>query len=113
MTPVLRRFLSKNNIIPFLFLVIVLLSSYFVFPQDQLRIFLSFMTLIPVFLIFKIDIGPVEYSIVLLVFSAVELAFINESVANKFVLYAYWLLVVGVALYFIKYLMRTDRLIAS
>lgn len=107
--PPFRKFFTKDNAFPLLITIIVILSSHFIFPNDQLRIFLSFMILIPVFLSFKFEIGPIEYSIILLIFTSVELALNRHSVANQFALYSYWLLVTGVCTYFIKYLRYNHR----
>jgi hypothetical protein len=96
--------LSKRNIITFLYILVVILSSYFVFPQDQIKIFVSFIIIVPVCLTLKSEVSPVLYSIALLILSGFELAGANYLVANRLSLYSYWLLVAGLIIYFIEFL---------
>jgi hypothetical protein len=71
-----------------------------------LETFLSFIILIPIFIYFKWDGRiPVGYALLMLILSAIILAFYkNEALANQVAIYAYWLLVVGVICLTIEYL---------
>jgi hypothetical protein len=99
----LRSFTSRDNFIVFLFVAVVILLSYLVFSEDGLRVFLSFITLIPLFVLFKSNIQPIHYSLALLFLSALGLALGNEKSAHQFGIYSYWLLVVAAAVFSIDY----------
>jgi len=90
----------------YILVVIVILVSHFVFQTVDLAIFLSFLILIPIFVFFQFDGRiPIGYALLMLVLSALALAFNkNESIANQFAIYAYWLLVVGIICLLIDYL---------
>jgi len=90
----------------YVLVVIVILVSHFVFQTEDLAIFLSFLILIPIFVLFQFD-GRIliGYALLMLLLSALALAFNkNESIANQFAIYAYWLLVVGIICLLIEYL---------
>ena len=99
------RFIIANVLI-----ITVILLSNFVFHAEDLQTFTAFISLIPIFAIFKFDGRiPVAYAILMLVFAAVVLGVYNdETLANVFAIYAYWLLVVGVVCLFIEYV-REER----
>ncbi len=92
-------------------MVVSILSSYFVFSEDMVRVFLSFITLIPLFVIMKSNIHPIQYSLALLFFSAVELTLGNEKSANQLGMYSYWLLVVAGAVFSMEYLKNSLRIV--
>ena len=93
-----------------LLIIMIILVSHFVFHAEDLQTFTAFISLIPIFAIFKFDGRiPVAYAILMLVFAAVVLGVYNdESLANIFAIYAYWLLVDGVVCLFIEYV-REER----
>jgi len=65
--------------------------------------------LIPIFSILKFDGRiPIGYAILLLITAAALLSTGNENLANQVAIYAYWLLVVGVACLTIEYI-REER----
>jgi len=90
----------------YILVVIVILVSYFVFQNEDFATFLSFLILIPIFVFFQFDGRiPIGYALLMLALSALTLAFNkNESIANQFAIYAYWLLVVGITCLLIEYL---------
>jgi ABC-type transport system involved in cytochrome c biogenesis permease subunit len=110
------RFSSRSNIYRSLFIACWILLSYFFFSEtgttlvDDLRLFLSFLALIAIFVSYTADIGPVEYSIVLLILGAIGLAAGNEKIANHLAVYSYLLLIVGIIKYFIDSLKRRSRM---
>jgi len=97
----------------YILVVIVILVSHFVFQTEDFAIFLSFLILIPIFVFFQFDGRiPIGYALLMLALSALTLAFNkNESIANQFAIYAYWLLVVGITCLLIEYLreQRTSK----
>lgn len=90
----------------YILVVIVILVSHFVFQTEDFATFLSFLILIPIFVFFQFDGRiPIGYALLMLALSALTLAFNkNESIANQFAIYAYWLLVVGTTCLLIEYL---------
>jgi phage FluMu protein Com len=90
----------------YILVVIVILASHFVFQTEDFATFLSFLILIPIFVFFQFDGRiPIGYALLMLALSALTLAFNkNESIANQFAIYAYWLLVVGTTCLLIEYL---------
>jgi len=90
----------------YILVVIVILVSHFVFQTEDFATFLSFFILIPIFVFFQFDGRiPIGYALLMLALSALTLAFNkNESIANQFAIYAYWLLVVGITCLLIEYL---------
>ena len=94
----------RHNI-PYIAVFLSIFLSHFIYPHDSLKVFLTFIVLIPIFAFLKLDSRvPVGYAILMLVFAAVTLAFRkDETLANQFAIYAYWLLVVGTTLMLIEY----------
>ena len=90
----------------YILVVVVILVSHFVFQTEDFAIFLSFLILIPIFVFFQFDGRiPIGYALLMLALSALTLVFNkNESIANQFAIYAYWLLVVGTTCLLIEYL---------
>lgn len=101
--------MKKENL-PYILVTASILISHFLFQEDDLKIFISFIVLIPIFAYFKFDNRiPVGYAILLLILAAIVLAFRNnENLANQLAVYAYWLLVVGVIGMLIEYI-RENR----
>jgi len=98
-----KRKLDIKNIlieyrIPHIMVVASILAAYFVFVKSDLLTFISFVLLIIPFTYFKFDGRlPVAYGLLMLVLSAIILAFYNNiKSANQLAIYAYWLIVVGV-----------------
>ena len=104
-----RRFFIKENIPAFIFIVLSILFSYFVFsdvqssPTDDLRLLLSFVALTFIFVTFKAQIEPIEYSIALIVLTAVALSLGNTKIATLFATYSYMLVIVSIVIYFYKF----------
>ena len=104
----IRRFSSKQNIPVFIFILLSILLSYFVFAEvqstlaDDLRLFLSFITLIVIFMTIKAEVEPIEYSIVLMILTAIALPLGNIKIANIFATYGYLLVIVSIVIYFYK-----------
>jgi hypothetical protein len=92
--------------LPHIIVIISISFSYFIFQTENLAIFLSFFILIPIFVFFQFDGRiPIGYSMLMLALSALALTFYkDESFANLFAIYAYWLLVVGTTCLLIEYL---------
>ncbi|MBU5689248.1 MAG: hypothetical protein KQA41_03425 [Candidatus Aenigmarchaeota archaeon] len=97
--------------IPYLLVMLSILISHFVFKGEDLKTFLSFVVLIPIFTYFKWDGRiPVGYALVMLIAAAIVLAFMkNESLANQLAIYAYWLLVTGVLCLTIEYMRESKN----
>ncbi len=95
----------KNNL-PYLLVLISIILSHFIFKGEDLKTFLSFLLLIPIYVYLKWDGRiPVGYALLMLITAAIVLAFMkNEALANQLAIYAYWLLVVGVICLTIEYL---------
>lgn len=98
-------------ILPYILVVVSILASHFLFPHNSLLTFISFMVLIPVFILLRFDGRiPVAYAIALLIIAAFILAFQkSEDLANQIAIYSYWLLVVGVACLTIDYFREQRR----
>ena len=115
MLSLIGRFSSRSNIYRSLFITCWILLSYFFFSEtgttlvDDLRLFLSFLALIAIFFGYIADIGPVEYSIVLLILGAIGLAAGNEKIANILAVYSYFLLMVGIIKYFVDSLKKRSQ----
>ncbi len=94
----------RHNI-PYIAVFLSIFLSHFIYPHDSLKVFLTFILLIPIFAFLKLDSRiPIGYAILMLVLAAVTLAFRNdENLANQLAIYAYWLLVVGTTLMLIEY----------
>lgn len=91
--------------IPYILVVSVILISHFCLRGSNLEMFLAFIILIPIFAVMRFDGRiPVGYAILMLILSAVTLASGKEVLANQFAIYAYFLLVVGVACMLIEFL---------
>ena len=92
--------------LPYILVLISILISNFIFQTEDLPTLLSFLILIPIFVFFRYDGRiPIGYALLMLALSALTLAFNkNESIANQFAIYAYWLLVVGTTCLLIEYL---------
>ena|GEM_PF-1205662 len=109
--------LSKNEtwlilktLIPYMLVLISILVSHLLFSTDDMLIFLSYIILIPIFVILKFDGRiPIGYAILLLIIAAVILTFGNEDLANQVAIYTYWLLVVGVICLTIEYIREGRR----
>jgi 4-amino-4-deoxy-L-arabinose transferase-like glycosyltransferase len=100
-----RKFSFKSQLSSILVIISIILS-HFIFKSKDLQTSLSFIFLIPIFVYFKFDGRiPIAYALLMLVLSAIVLAFYkNENLANQLSIYAYWLLVVGVICLTIEYI---------
>lgn len=100
--------------IPYLLVILSILISYFIFQTINLAILLSFIILIPFFVFFKFDVRiPIIYALLMLMLSSGLIFFNkNESFANQFAIYAYWLLIVGIICTLIEFLkqLRTSNI---
>jgi phage FluMu protein Com len=99
--------------IPYILIIVVILISHFMLSSNDLFTFIAFITLIPIFVSLQYD-GRIAISYALLMFglTGITIGFIkNETFANQLAIYAYWLLVVGVACLLIKSLreQRTSK----
>ncbi len=97
--------------LPHIAVLLSVLLPHFIYPHDDLKIFLTFIALIPLFACLKLDSRiPAGYAILMLTLAAIILAFRNnEVVANQLAIYAYWLLVVSVTLMLIEYVRESRR----
>ena len=106
-TVLIQRYVSKNSLIPIsLTVLVVVLLSNSELGQDDLRVLLAFMTLIPVYVVYRTYNGPCEIALILLSLSAVQLSIQDVSLARTLAIYSFWLLVVAIAL------IAIDRLIS-
>jgi hypothetical protein len=112
-----KQTLEKDIIsnIPYLLVLVAIMLSHFVFKGDDLKTFLSFIALIPIFAYFKWDGRiPVGYALLMLILAAIVLAFFkNEALANQLAIYTYWLLVAGVVTLTIEYIREERGLVSS
>jgi 4-amino-4-deoxy-L-arabinose transferase-like glycosyltransferase len=101
-----KEIIDLKSQIPYILVLISIVLSHFIFKGEDLKTFLSFIVLIPIFAYFKFDGRiPIGYALLMLVLSAIVLAFYkNENLANQLSIYAYWLLVVGVICLTIEYI---------
>lgn len=92
--------------LPYISVVVVIMVSHFTFYNDDMLMLSLFLVLIPIFVFFRFDARiPIGYALLMLGLTAIALGFINnENFANQLAIYAYWLLVVGVACLLIEYL---------
>lgn len=93
-----RKFKEFKVNLPDFLIAMVIFLSYFVFKNNELAIFISFIILIPVFVYFKFDSRiSIVYAILMLILAAISLGLRNdEKLANQLAIYAYYLLFVGV-----------------
>jgi hypothetical protein len=101
--------LTPKILVPFIFTVGVICLSQFVIPLDKIKVFISFMILIPIHLMYQNYLMPILFVIVLLILSAVALVFDDPVTADQVATYSFWLLVVGLVLHCVKYF-RFERL---
>ncbi len=103
--------LKIKNLLPFFLVLISIILSHFIFHGEDLKTFLSFILLIPIFSFFKFDGRiPVGYALLMLILAAIVLAFYNnENLANQLAIYAYWLLVVGVVCLTIEFIREKGK----
>ncbi|MHA1595163.1 MAG: hypothetical protein ACTSXX_10535, partial [Candidatus Baldrarchaeia archaeon] len=67
--------------------------------------FISFIVLIPIFVIFKFDGRiPIVYALLVLTIAVIALTLYNETLANLLAIYAYWLLVVGIICLLVEFI---------
>lgn len=83
--------------IPYIIVVILILVAHFIFYNNDMAIFLSFMLIIPFFVFLEFDSRIlIGYAVLMLALSIIILGFIdNEIYVNQLSTYAYWLLVAG------------------
>ena len=94
--------LNFKILAPYILVTASILVSHLIFHSSDLLILISYIVLIPIFSILKFDGRiPIGYAILLLSTG-------NENLANQVAIYAYWLLVVGVACLTIEYI-REER----
>lgn len=96
----------RNLLISCILIIPSLLVSHFVFANNDLSIFLSFLILVPIFTLFHYK-GEIMilFSLILLLLSIIILSIDkNEIGANQLLVYVYWLLVMGVICQLIEYL---------
>jgi hypothetical protein len=74
-----------------------------VIPSDKIKIFISFMILIPIHLIHHTYRMPILFVIALLFLSSAALIFDNPILAEQIATYSFWLLIVGSILLTVKY----------
>lgn len=91
--------------------ILILISinlSHFLFIDNELLIFLSFLFLIPLFSYFNFDEKIIIlFAILILILSVISLSFYKDKIlANHLIIYVYWLLVVGVLCQLIRFLKR-------
>lgn len=78
--------------------------------QSEILTLLIFLAVLVIFAIKKYDSRiPIGFALILLVLSAVELAFASEAMANTIAIYAYYYLVVGVLLQLIEYVREKPK----
>ncbi|MFH8080526.1 MAG: hypothetical protein QXO84_01450 [Candidatus Aenigmatarchaeota archaeon] len=97
--------------IPYLLVIISIFLSHFVFKGEDLKTFLSFVVLIPIFIYFKWDGRiPIGYALLMLIIASIVLVFLkNESLANQLAIYVYWLFVVGVTCLSVEYIRESKN----
>ncbi|VVB60277.1 Uncharacterised protein [uncultured archaeon] len=75
------------------------------FTNSEVLTLVTFLALLLIYAIKKYDSRiPVAFALLLLVLSAIELAYRSEELANQIAVYAYYYLVVGVLLQLIEYI---------
>ena len=82
----------------YLLLLVPIFVSNFLLNNQDITTFLSFIIMIPIFYYFKLNAKiPIFYALSLFAISMVIIGFnLGEKIANQFIIYAYWLLIVGV-----------------
>jgi cytochrome bd-type quinol oxidase subunit 1 len=103
-------YLKKQSKISLLLPVVSILISLF-FPNDELRSFLLFVMLIPIFSLNKFDNRIiVGYGIILLLITAILNAIAKEkNIANETIILVFWLLAIGVICMIIELLKERDN----
>jgi Ca2+/Na+ antiporter len=74
-----------------------------VIPSDKIKIFISFMILIPIHLIHHSYRMPIVFILALLSLSSAALLFDKPILAEQIATYSFWLLIVGFILLAIRY----------
>ena len=72
-------------------------------PFEKIKIFTSFMILIPIHLMYHSYRMPIVFVISLMILSCAALLFDNRILAEQIATYSFWLLIVGFILLTIKY----------
>ncbi len=93
--------------IPYILVVIAVVLSKII--NSELLTLLIFLALLITYAIKKYDSRiPIAFALLLLVLSAIELAFKSEAAANQIAIYAYYYLVAGVLLQLIEYIRNPE-----
>ena len=98
-----RRF--NNYILSSLILAIVIVLSHYIFPENNGYIMASFLGVIPIFFLLKLEKRIIIiFATSLLGFTTIALSIYNDQLlANQLAIYIYWLLVAGVLCHLINY----------
>ena len=106
----LKRFF-KNKILSLIWAAAPIVISYF-FSLNELRTFLIFAILIPVFTFNKYD-GRIliGYAILLLMFASILIFTKEESYTEQLAIFSFWLLVVGICCLLIESFRKNDWMI--
>ena len=94
---------NTKTLVPFIFTVGIIVLSQFVITFDEIKIFVSFMILIPIHLLYHSYRLPLVFAIILLLISSVALIEDNQPLADQLATYSFWLLLVGFVLLVVKY----------
>ncbi len=87
-----------------------ILISHVVFHGEDFPTFISFIVLIPIFVIFKFDGRiPIVYALLVLTIAVIALTFYNETLANLLAIYAYWLLIVGIICLLVEFIKEKNE----
>jgi hypothetical protein len=74
-----------------------------VIPFDEIKIFISFMMLIPIHLTYHSYRMPIVFVIALLFLSSVALLVGSPVLAEQIAIYSFWLVIVGFILLIVKF----------
>ena len=104
--------LAKNHPIKALFLFLYLYFLYWIYPSMSIHEFSFFLLLLYIPISIKLGLDeriPVVIAIFLLILAAITLAQGFENHANTIAIYAYYFLVIGVALMFFDYIKNQEK----
>jgi phage FluMu protein Com len=95
------------SMIPFFLIFLIILLSFFLFDSNLLSL-LSVLILIFIFIYYKFDCRiPIFFVMFLIIIAAFSINFFeNEIIADKFLLYSYWLIGVSIICTLKKYFMK-------
>lgn len=103
------KILLKSHM-PYILVTTLIILSHLMLRSNLLLVSIVYIALIPIFITLKFDGKiPIYYAILLFMITAILLLYRNSELANQMIIYAFWLLVVGILCSMIEYFRKTGK----